>query len=196
MWPKSQIVAIGLLALFSLVQGQSTGTIAGVVRGSDGNPAHHATVMIVQTGETVETDHEGRYRIDGLPPGAYDIFSYVATYTSQAALVELEPGANVTADFVLELTPIHQSVTVTASGRHETTFEAVQTVTSLEAFDIAEAIAPSIGEVLDGQPGVAKRSSGPGSARPIIRGFDGDRVLVMRDGMRVGSLASQSSDHG
>jgi iron complex outermembrane receptor protein len=153
-------------------------------------------VMIVQTGETVETDHEGSYRIANLKSGTYDIFSYVATYTSQAAMVELEPGATVTVDFVLELTPIHQSVTVTASGKHETTFEAVQTVTSLEAFDIAEAIAPSIGEVLDGQPGVAKRSSGPGSARPIIRGFDGDRVLVMRDGMRVGSLGSQSSDHG
>jgi len=152
--------------------------------------------MIVQTGETVETDHEGRYKIDNLPPGTYDIFSYVATYSSQASLVRLEPGATETVDFILELTPIHQSVTVTASGKHETTFEAVQTVTSLEAFDIAEAIAPSIGEVLDGQPGVAKRSSGPGSARPVIRGFDGDRVLVMRDGMRVGSLGSQSSDHG
>ena len=80
MWPRSRIVAIEvlvLLALSALGLGQSTGTITGVVRGSDGAPAHHAAVMIVQTGETVETDHEGRYKIDNLPPGTYDIFSYV-----------------------------------------------------------------------------------------------------------------------
>ena len=178
MWSKSRILVIGplvLLAFFALGQGQSTGTITGVVRGPDGALVHHATVMVVQTGETVESDHEGRYRIENLRPGTYDIFSYVATYTSQASLVQLEPDATVTVDFVLVLTPIRQSVTVTASGKHETTFEAVQSVTSLETFDIAEAMAPSIGEVLEGQPGVAKRSSGPGSARPIIRGFDGDR---------------------
>src|SRR4030095_5110189 len=46
------------------------------------------------------------------------------------------------------------------------------------------------------ESGVAKRSSGPGSSRPVIRGFDGDRVLVLQDGMRTGSLGSQSSDHG
>ena len=44
--------------------------------------------------------------------------------------------------------------------------------------------------------GIAKRSFGPGASRPIIRGFDGDRVLVMQDGIRTGSLSSQSGDHG
>ena len=32
--------------------------------------------------------------------------------------------------------------------------------------------------------------------RPTIRGFDGDRVLIMQDGVRTGSLSSQSGDHG
>ncbi|MSO50715.1 MAG: TonB-dependent receptor, partial [Acidobacteria bacterium] len=45
-------------------------------------------------------------------------------------------------------------------------------------------------------PGVAKRSFGPGSSRPVIRGFDGDRVLIMQDGVRTGDLSSQSGDHG
>lgn len=199
MWPDNRLLAIcTVVLLVSAVSGmgQRAGIITGVVRGPDGIPTHHATVMVVQTGKTTETDHEGRYRIEGLPAGTYDVFAYVASYTSQASMVQLEQGSTMTLDFVLELTPIYQSVTVTASGRHETTFEAVQSVTSLEAFDISEAMAPSIGDVLDGKPGVAKRSSGPGSSRPIIRGFDGDRVLIMRDGMRVGSLGSQSSDHG
>ena len=38
---------------------------------------------------------------------------------------------------------------------------------------------------LDGELGISKRSFGPGTARPVIRGFDGDRVLVLQDGNRV-----------
>ena len=33
-----------------------------------------------------------------------------------------------------------------------------------------------------------------GSGRPVIRGFDGDRVLVLQDGLRLGGIASQSAD--
>ena len=44
--------------------------------------------------------------------------------------------------------------------------------------------------------GIAKRGFGPGPARPIVRGFDGDRVLIMEDGIRTGTLSSQSGDHG
>ena len=46
------------------------------------------------------------------------------------------------------------------------------------------------------EPGVAMRAFGPGPARPVIRGLDGDRVAVLQDGQRVGDLSSQSGDHG
>jgi iron complex outermembrane receptor protein len=48
---------------------------------------------------------------------------------------------------------------------------------------------------LEGEPGVAKRSFGPGSSRPVLRGFDGDRVLVLNDGLATGTLSSQSGEH-
>jgi iron complex outermembrane receptor protein len=99
-------------------------------------------------------------------------------------------------DLVLTLSPVRNTVTVTARGQHQTTFEAVESVTSLDTFGVSEKMAVSVGEVLEGELGVAKRSFGPGNARPVIRGFDNDRVLVVSDGMRVGSLGSSSADHG
>ena len=30
----------------------------------------------------------------------------------------------------------------------------------------------------------------------MIRGLDGDRVLILQDGQRMGDLSSQSGDHG
>ncbi|MBI4471386.1 MAG: TonB-dependent receptor [Acidobacteria bacterium] len=116
--------------------------------------------------------------------------------TSDLQNVTLREGATVTADFKLKISPIKQEIVVTATGVEETAFESFQIVDSLDSFDLAEKGATAIGEVLENEPGVAKRSFGPGASRPIIRGFDGDRVLVLQDGVRTGSLASQSGDHG
>ena len=175
---------------------QSTGTITGTVTNSQGESVHHAAVLVVQTGKTVETNHDGEYRIDSVLPGTYDIFAEAASFTSQARLVTVIAGESIVVDLVVALSPVSDSVTVTARGRHQTTFEAVESVTSLDAFTVSEKMAVSVGEVLDGEMGVARRSFGPGNSRPIIRGFDGDRVLIVADGMRVGSLGSQSGDHG
>jgi len=69
-------------------------------------------------------------------------------------------------------------------------------VATLDSVELVENANVSLGDVLDDQPGVNKRSFGGGTARPVIRGFSGDRVLVMKDGVSTGSLSSQSADHG
>jgi iron complex outermembrane receptor protein len=53
----------------------------------------------------------------------------------------------------------------------------------------------SIGAMLDGEPGVAMRSLGAAPTRPVIRGFDGDRVLVLENGERMGDLSESAADH-
>ena len=109
--------------------------------------------------------------------------------------VTVQSGGTATVDFALALASVRSEVTVTASGREQLTLDAFQTVTSLDALELAQNPATSLGEALDGQPGVAKRSSGPGSSRPVVRGFDGDRVLVLQDGAPAGGLGFQSGDH-
>ncbi len=93
--------------------------------------------------------------------------------------------------------PVHEDVTVTASvGGAETTFEAFNAVTTIDSFDIVGGAEGSLDDALRNEPGIASRSFGPGSSRPVIRGFDGDRVLILEDGIRTGDLSSQSGDHG
>ena len=54
----------------------------------------------------------------------------------------------------------------------------------------------SLGELLKTEPGVSQRSLGPAPSRPVIRGLDGDRVLILENGQRSDDLSSQSADHG
>jgi iron complex outermembrane recepter protein len=53
----------------------------------------------------------------------------------------------------------------------------------------------SFGEMLNGEPGVAMRSMGSAPARPVIRGMDGDRILVLENGERMGDISETSADH-
>ncbi|SDK13263.1 iron complex outermembrane recepter protein [Pseudomonas delhiensis] len=53
----------------------------------------------------------------------------------------------------------------------------------------------SLGETLDGLPGVSSTWFGPGASRPIIRGMDGDRIRVLRNGVGALDASSLSYDH-
>ena len=43
----------------------------------------------------------------------------------------------------------------------------------------------SLGETLNGLPGVSSTYFGPGASRPVIRGMDGDRIRLLRNGSLV-----------
>lgn len=54
---------------------------------------------------------------------------------------------------------------------------------------------PSLGETLSRQPGVSATSFGPGASRPILRGFSGDRIRLLTDGIGSFDASATSVDH-
>ena len=179
------------------VLAQETGTVHGTVTLQEYGSVQGAVVLVVGTGRFALTDERGRFAIDGVPAGSYEVLAQREHLTAGRQTVNVDPGQAATVDFVLELSPVHEDVTVTASaGGTETTFEAFNAVTTVDSFDIARESAAGLGDALRHEPGIAIRSFGPGANRPIIRGFDGDRVLILEDGVRTGDLSSESGDHG
>ncbi|HEY9281983.1 MAG TPA: TonB-dependent receptor [Pyrinomonadaceae bacterium] len=195
---RSLIVSL-LIALFlpAAARAQATGTIRGKITLADNDrPMHNVIVTVVELRRSTETDEEGVFELTQIPPGTYTLLAHMEGFPDATLQVRVTPGATAAADFRLKISGLKEEVTVTASGTEQTVFQAFQSVTTLDTLRLVEESHPSIGEVLEKEPGVAKRSFGPGSSRPVIRGFDGDRVLVLQDGARTGSLSSQSGDHG
>lgn len=188
------------LPISALARGQETpdaGSVRGHVTLEDGEAVAGATVLVLDLGRSVRTDDEGDYELMGIPAGTYRLLARREGLGSRRLAITVEAGAAAQADFVLEVASASEEVTITASTTGETsTFDAFNAVSALDSLELAKNAAPTIGEALADEPGVAKRGFGPGSARPIIRGFDGDRVLIMSDGIRTGDLSSQSGDHG
>ena len=54
---------------------------------------------------------------------------------------------------------------------------------------------PTIGETLARLPGVSATSFGPSASRPILRGFQGERVRVLTDGIGSIDVSNTSVDH-
>ncbi|MGQ0543692.1 MAG: TonB-dependent receptor, partial [Blastocatellia bacterium] len=184
---------ICLLSAAAFSQGSQ---LSGRVTFGNNTPLHDASVQIVQTKQTTKTDTDGRFSFTNVPAGRYTILVHLEGFSDATKVVTVAAGANFTLDFQLQITSLKEQVTVTSSGNEQSVFDSFQTVSAVGSTRITEKAATSIGEVLETETGVAKRSFGPGSARPVIRGFDGDRVLILQDGVRNGSVGSQSGDHG
>lgn len=84
---------------------------------------------------------------------------------------------------------------ITGSPLGRDRFDVVQGTSVLTGDRLASALRPSIGETLSSQPGVTSTFFGPYASRPIIRGFDGDRIRVLFDGIGSIDASSVSPDH-
>ena len=162
--------------------------------GESGKPIHNVLITILQLKRTVDTDDNGQYQIQGVPPGKYDVVAHLDRVPDTVKQVDLTSG-QATLDFQIELSGVREEVTVSATGTEQAVSSSIQSVDVLGSIELAKKSPVSLGEALDGELGIAKRSFGPGTARPVIRGFDGDRVLILQDGNRVGGLGFESGDH-
>jgi iron complex outermembrane receptor protein len=195
-----QVILLSVLSLWApvpLSAQTATGTISGrVVFEDSGEAVHGATVVIVGGRRTATTDDKGQFVIADIAAGTYDVIAQRGSLTSTRQSAVVTAGQTTVLSFTLAV-GVREDITVTASATGAATaFESFNAITTMDNGDIARRMGATIADVLQDEPGIAKRTFGPGTSRPIIRGFDGDRVLIMQDGVRTGDLSSQSGDHG
>ncbi len=65
----------------------------------------------------------------------------------------------------------------------------------LSGDDLQREIRPQIGETLTRLPGVSATSFSPGASRPVLRGFQGERIRVLTDGIGSIDVSNTSADH-
>lgn len=84
-------------------------------------------------------------------------------------------------------------IVVTAPFRGDLDLLAGTSVLSGE--DLQREIRPQIGDTLVRLPGVSATSFTPGASRPVLRGFQGERIRVLTDGIGSIDVSNTSADH-
>lgn len=140
------------------------------------------------------TDATGHYLLTNLPVGKHTLVAQSLGYATGE--VEFEAIARTTIEVDVKITPtgINLSEIVLTSSPTASGFR-YQPDAVFMGEEIQRRSEPSFGEMLNGQPGVAMRSFGSAPSRPVIRGMDGDRILVLENGERMGDIAHTSADH-
>jgi iron complex outermembrane recepter protein len=89
--------------------------------------------------------------------------------------------------------PESQEIVVTGYARNRADILSGTSVVSGE--ELAREQRTTIGETLAHLPGVSATSFGPNASRPVLRGFQGDRVRILTDGIGSLDVSSASADH-
>lgn len=171
--------------------------VVGVVRDSAGQPIAHASITVIRMNRVATTNDSGVFRFTGLPPGTHHVVAmrigYAATHTD---IVVPDTGGDVHVTIVMHPAAIQlTNVVVTATPAGADPRDLPQAVTAVAGADLLRHLTSSVAQTLSQEPGVAVRFNGPAAATPIIRGLQGERVLVLQDGDRTGDLSSASPDH-
>jgi len=189
------MAALAIAFLMPVLAAAQSGQLTGkVTRAGTTEPMAGAAVVVEELRREVRTAADGTYTFDNLAPGDYHVSVRAEGYSSRRAEVTVAAGA-ATLDLEVDL-DLHFAEVLSVSPNPRPQFESYQPTSVLSNEDLQRQLQDTIGATLQNEPGVNMRSLGPGPARPVIRGLDGDRVLVLQDGQRMGDLSSQSGDHG
>ncbi len=169
---------VGLLGSASTAQ-----TLSGRVTGSDGLPLSGVSVFTPTLERGTITDGEGRYTLPDLPADTLTVaFSFVG-YERAERTVDLRGGSRVLDVSLREAVEALSEVTVREDRAREALTRSAQSVAVLDAAELDALRGQTLGETIEGLPGVTTLSTGPSIQKPVIRGLHSDRVIVLNDGI-------------
>jgi iron complex outermembrane receptor protein len=97
---------------------------------------------------------------------------------------------------VIAQTPAQATLApVTVTGNPLGNAEVIMPVAQLSGLALLLRAQSTLGETLDGTPGISSTYFGPNASRPIIRGLDGDRIRILNNGGAVVDASGLSYDH-
>jgi iron complex outermembrane recepter protein len=166
----------------------------GVVEsGPTGRPVYGADVLVswtVRVGDQAadrsarqRTDGNGRFDLRDLPPQVVSVRVRALGFAPFVRDVDLRTADRLITVHLDVATTVLQEVAVRADTSPERLARVIATST-LDARALAATRGQTLGETIKNLPGVTVIQFGPSIAKPVIRGLNSQRVLVMNGGLR------------
>lgn len=90
---------------------------------------------------------------------------------------------------------VHTGDEIVVTAPYVRSLDILGNVSVLQGDELARDIRGQIGDTLTRQPGVSATSFSPGASRPVLRGFSGERVKILTDGIGSIDASNTSADH-
>ena len=129
------------------------------------------------------------------------LLALAAAVSSQPVLAQTEPQTKapptrgaIEDDLHTRQTNDTGEIVVSAPGLER--LDVLAGTSVVEGAELQRNMDGQIGDVLEDVPGVTSSSFAPGVSRPVLRGFSGERVRVLFDGIGALDASNTSDDHG
>ena len=193
------ILAAGMIlsvsGLNTSAQGTTDANVFGhVVASGDGEHIPFINVLIEGTRFGTITDVSGHYMITNLPEGRHILVVRGMGYETNKIEFEIIVNQSIEIDVEVSYLGVDLDEIVITASPTQSGFRYQPDMTYIGE-NLQKRSEASFGEMLNGEPGVAMRSMGSAPSRPVIRGMDGDRILVLENGERMGDISETSADH-
>ncbi len=94
-----------------------------------------------------------------------------------------------------QTSPVSTLAPITITGNPLGTTDLIAPITQYSGLELLWRAQSTLGETLDGTPGISSSYFGPNASRPIIRGLDGDRIRILNNGGAMLDVSGLSPDH-
>lgn len=182
-----------------VVQAQSAATVTvdgSVVDSTTGAPVTAAQVRVVELHRAELTHEDGAFRFLGVPPGRYTLTVRRLGYRLTSRTLDVTGRTPVSVRVALTAAAVELAPSIVTGSLTPRSGEEVLSPTSvLSGAELDRRLDNTLAGSLQNQPGVSVTSISPSTARPVIRGLGGDRIVVLEDGQRPGDLSAMSGDH-
>lgn len=184
---KALISSLIYFCLLSIVSAQSSSVSGTITDNSSGEPLFGANIVIDELSKGASTDPDGRFIIQNLPSGNYQVsISYIG-FESATEQVEIVAGQST--QFHFKLTPGSLSL-----GDIEVSQSPSQIASTISTLDIALRPVKTSQDILKIVPGlfIAQHAGGGKAEQIFLRGFDidhGTDIALTVDGMPVNMVS-------
>ncbi len=199
---NSFIFAARLLAFLFVLFSQSVATLAQNSLASrivdDTQAPVAGAIITVQTPTgatltTLTTNNDGVFALPNLPDGIFTLTVNANGFQARQLPLNLRGGNTELATIRLSLHAMREAITVTAQrGAVEAVEQSAQIVSIKDEDALRARPLATIGNALEGAPGVLVQQSTYGQVSPFLRGLTGYQVLNLIDGVRFNNAAFRS----
>ncbi len=191
----SFILLFSVLTLAAFSQEKTDANVFGhVLNASDGEHVPFINIIVEGTRLGTITDASGHYILTNLPVGSHTLVVKGMGYETTYSEIEIFANQTLEVDFEVNYTGIDLDVIVISATPTSSGFRYQPDMVYIGE-KLQRKSEASFGEMLNHEPGIAMRSLGSVPARPVIRGMDGDRILILENSERMGDVSETSADH-
>ena len=158
-------------------------------------PVNWGTIKIVEVDQVERSHHGGKFQFCNLHAGDYTVEIQALGYRSQRIHVHVAAERDTVQQVVQLKEAILLKEEVVIVAQKDDSFTGIDPSRVLSGSRLQQQLEGTLAATIASEPGVSEQSMGSATARPVVRGMGGDRLVILEDGMETGDASNLSTDH-